>query len=501
MRFLTTIAFAFVLATGLASGWSSPKLANVVNTAPQPNGSVTVHADVLGPFDWTDMMTARLYYSTNNQSSWTEVTMSPEPRPGYDSTFAASFPVGASGNVYYYVKAKDTFGYATQSPINSANTWPPPLNLLTEVADEGRGDMVNSPDGPFLDLTSIRMGYSATHFYARLTNDDDEWPRSKLWPPTWYLYSAGFRNPDAPQDTWVYVMAYGNILAQYTPGVYVLNSYTLDFEQIGDIDDRTNGNVLEMRCLISDMTSHHGFGPWPNTSGYLRAARGDTRSVDINRNSETHDTTNQSRWYVDRTPRFPIGFNTAPMLSREQVVPPSGTPETEFWFNVRYTDADSNLPQLCAVLIDNDTFELVPGSHRYWAGVTFDTTLTGFDPGWHDVHFYAHDGMSQVLSDPDSFYVAGVAVAERPAFDLDGRALLAVPNPFRNEVNLAVDTWDAELEISSSTGRLMRRLRARGGRARWDGRDESGRLLPAGVYFCRIAGRIRDRLRLIRLGR
>lgn len=44
------------------------------------------------------------------------------------------------------------------------------------------------------------------------------------------------------------------------------------------------------------------------------------------------------------------------------------------------------------------------------------------------------------------------------------------------------------IRIVAPDGSLVRRITARGGRARWDGRDESGRLVPAGVYLVLAVG-------------
>ncbi len=490
---------ALALLCAAASAWTAPKLACVVNSAPGPNGSVTVHADVLGPFPYDDM-SAWLYYSTDNQASWTHVPMTAVGRAGYDSTFAATFPLPASGTVYYYVQSSDGWGWATQTPVNSGNAWPVPGNLRAPIAEEPAGDAINNPDGPFLDLTDIQMSRSATHFYVRMTNNDDEWPirRGILGP--WYLYAAGFRNPDAAQDTWSFAMAYGNILGIYEPGLYEINAYTFDFEKFAEIDYRTDGNVLEMRCAITDLVANPKFGPWPIPSGFLRAARGDTRMVDISQNNTLHDTTNQSRCYIDRTPRFSVGTNSAPLLTQPRVVPDSGTPETDFWFSVRYSDADSNLALTHDVVVDDDTFELEPNHHRYWVGVLFDHTRSGFGPGWHSYRFVADDGMAVVTSPPDSFYVAGVGVAETTVLPRVSSG--ARPNPFTDRVTLVAPAGCTRVAVRDCCGRLVRMLATAGSRrVSWDGRDAAGHPVPPGIYYCRTLGERHERLRLVRLPR
>ena len=458
---------------------------------------MTVNVDVLGPYPYTDMMSARVFYSTNNQASWTGATMSLIGTPGYDSTYEASFPVPSSGTVFYYVRAKDTFGFATQTPYNAADVWPAPTNLLGRLADEPAGDAINNPDGPFLDLTGVWMGYSDTYFYTRMTNNSDGWPISKLIPPTWYLYAAGFRNPDAPQDTWTFALAYGNILGIYDPGLYAINGYTSEFERFADIDYQIAGNVLNMRCLISDLADNPKFGPWPNSSGFLRAARGDTRSVDIGQNNTLHDTTNQSRFYVDRSPKVTVGHNAAPTLMLPGVAPDTGTDTTDFRFTVDYTDADTNLPILHAVVVDSDTFDLVPNGHRYERNVLFSTIRTGFTPGWHRFRFLLDDGMAVVTSTVDSFLVIGVGVAGpvRPPID----EFAAAPVPFRNRIRFSVPQAWQGIRVYAPDGRLLRKFGI--GVSAWDGRDTDGRLVPAGVYFVTPVARLHHACRrILRLG-
>ncbi len=74
--------------------------------------------------------------------------------------------------------------------------------------------------------------------------------------------------------------------------------------------------------------------------------------------------------------------------------------------------------------------------------------------------------------------------------------LSARPNPFTSESSIAfqlVEAANLRLTIHDPAGRLMRTLRA--GRleagnhvARWDGRDESGPRVPAGIYFASLRG-------------
>jgi hypothetical protein len=491
-----------LVAAGAAFGWTAPWLYNVCNSAPQPNGTIIVNADAPDVLNPADVVTVTLFYSLDNQSSWNSVPMSLVGEPGLDSTFAASFAAPGAGTIWYYVRAGNGTNYGTQGPKNSGNAWPVGDNWLAELCLEPTGDTENNPDGPFLDLTSCAMGYSDTYFYGRLTNNDNEWPTDGGWLGPWYLYTVGFRNADAyAGDTFAYAMTYADAPLGYGSGLYEINVYTEDFAQIGDIDVSTNGNRLVVRCLVSDVTSRHGFQPWPNSGGFLCAAKGDTRSANIVLQSWRHDSTNSARFFVNRTPACVVGTNRAPVLTVPRVFPRFGEDTTTFRFTVGYADADTNLPVLRAVVVGTETLRLAPNHRRYYDVVSYAGARSGFAPGTHWFHFVFDDGMGVVETAADSFVVSGgTDVAEQAPGD--GRSTLgASPNPFRSRVRFALAAEDRLVEVFDRGGRLVARLRAAGRRLLdWDGRDEAGAEVPDGVYFWRTdAGPLR-RL-LVRLGR
>ncbi len=480
-----------VLVSGQAFGWYSPILWNVCNSAAVPGGSVVVNADCIDSINPLDDMGLTVFYSTDNQATWQQAPMNAVGQPGYDSTYQCAFPAPGSGTVYYYVRADNGTNYGTQSPYNSGDAWPVTDNLLAETALEGTGDTINDPDGEYLDLTSCAIGYSAGKFYGRLTNHttSNSWPTRGTILGPWYVYSVGFRNSEAPSDTWAYAMTHVSILT-YTDGLYEVNTYTHDFTKIGNIDIQMSGNRLIMRCNLSDLVARPHFQPWPNVCGYLCSAKGETRSADISLNSWQHDTTNSSRFYVDRTPRLVVGQNQSPVLNLAGVDPDTGTGETDFRFHVHYSDADTNLPVLRSVVIDNeDSFAVRPRNHRYAAGVTFEDTLSGFGAGPHEYKFVFSDGVSVVTTPPDTFFVIGTGVAEVPCGDAAGFS--ASPNPFSRSVRFHVPFGWRVLRIFDRCGKLVRSLPTPRSLTpnpyslTWDGTDKSGRLLPAGVYFLR----------------
>lgn len=475
MRWCAVLLAALMPAAAFA--WTTPTLANVVNSAPLAGRTVHVHADCSDrPGGPVNPVTARLFYSTDNQSSWNEVPMALLAVPGYDSTFACSFTAPQSGVVRYYVRADNGTNYGTQSPDNSGNTWPPGTNLLAEAANEPVGDTCNGARGPWLDLTGVRLGWSSNRFYCRLTNNHSSWPLSGGILGPWYIYSVALRNPDAPSDSFVFVMSYANAMGIYTSGLYEVNLHDPEsYTRIGDIDTHTSGNVLSMRCALADLLARPRFGSWPNQSGFLYSDA-TTESATITRDHYSHDSTNHCRWYAGRTPRLVVDHNTAPLLARARVSPGQGTPETDFWFQIQYSDADSNLPLVRALVIDGDSFDLVPNHHQYWSGVRFDTTLSGFGGGWHRFRFGFSDGGSVVSSDPDSFLVTVTGLAGQEQLPVEARSLPTVAR--------ASDLVRFEGRVLDATGRKIR----------FSSSDFALRTsaLPPGVYFLKSERRTPD---------
>ncbi len=72
--------------------------------------------------------------------------------------------------------------------------------------------------------------------------------------------------------------------------------------------------------------------------------------------------------------------------------------------------------------------------------------------------------------------------------------LKVYPNPVRIEDGAEASVFieglveATELRVVTLTGEVVARLRTRGGRARWDGRDEADRMVPSGIYLIVAVG-------------
>ncbi len=456
------VVLAVLVPAALAGGF-----ANICNSAPAPGGTEFINVDIAS-FTGTDLAT-RFFHSIDNQSTWAEQSMSLLGTPGYENTWQGSLAVPTSGTVWYYLQADSAQFRATQSPHNSTDAWPPTDNLVAWAAVEPSGDAFNEPEGPWLDLTGVWLGYSDEYFYFRLTNNHDSWPTSGGLLK-WYFYSVGFANPEAPSDTWVFAPVYIDAWPVMQFGLFAINRYTDDTPQrIGDIDYQTAGNRLDMRCHITDMTGDPRFGPWPNIQRWLACA---ANAQTVTPGGATlKDTTATCTYYAGRTQSKPVGQNTPPQVNMSSVEPDSGTSQTDFLFSVRYADADTNLPVVRRLLVENDTFELVPNGHGYWSGVVFRRTLGGFNPGWHRFSFLFDDGMSAVVSPQDSFFVRGSDLCEGEG---GGAKPIAASTVVRGVLLLHKGTSPSWL--LNAMGRKVMNLRP--------GANDVSHLAP-GVYFVR----------------
>jgi len=145
--------------------------------------------------------------------------------------------------------------------------------------------------------------------------------------------------------------------------------------------------------------------------------------------------------------------------------------EDALYLNVNIAGTNSSQPK-SYIYYDREIFE--PGIYYYWLLSTdFDGTSQIFGP--INVYFDAADSGSG-------------AVTPIPGF------AAAYPNPFNPETTLryGVDQKSlVEILIYNVRGQIVRKLMSEDKdvgwhQIRWDGRDDSGRILSSGVYFARM---------------
>ncbi|MEO0162716.1 MAG: T9SS type A sorting domain-containing protein [candidate division WOR-3 bacterium] len=132
------------------------------------------------------------------------------------------------------------------------------------------------------------------------------------------------------------------------------------------------------------------------------------------------------------------------------------------------------------------------GADIDWGHYVQQTSDSGFIIVGHTLSFGNNRQIYLIKTDKDG-NVAGIGETGRQG-DGETRRLEVYPNPFRNRLDIRYQIGDKgqkiSLKIYDVTGRLVKSFNHLTIRpfnhVVWDGKDDFGRRLPAGVYFCRL---------------
>ncbi|HWN80691.1 MAG TPA: FlgD immunoglobulin-like domain containing protein, partial [Candidatus Udaeobacter sp.] len=150
---------------------------------------------------------------------------------------------------------------------------------------------------------------------------------------------------------------------------------------------------------------------------------------------------------------------------------------------------------------ERTTYTPTDGEFMVWSGEgehRVRVTAAGYVPAELDLALTAgHDPRPVWIELEPKGFATGVVgpAAARARLALGS----AAPNPFRESTQIAytlpAGTMGARLTVLDVAGRVVRELAVTAGSAEvvWDGRDEGGRAMPAGVYHLRLsaAGEVR----------
>ena len=132
-------------------------LLNMATTAPIPDGTMYLHADIPDSILDAGPVTATIFYGYG--SSWGFSDAYFLGTTGYENTFEASVPTPGSGQFDIGVQATLTYEGAeatvSQGPYNSANSDPAPYYL--SVGDEPSGDQ---DGGSNFDIVDVGISFT-----------------------------------------------------------------------------------------------------------------------------------------------------------------------------------------------------------------------------------------------------------------------------------------------------------------------------------------------------
>lgn len=465
---------------------------NFCTSALVPNEDIVVNVDIDSIS--VDSCETMLFYSTDDQQSWSYEDMQPLFLPGYMTTLSDTLGLPGSGVFHFGLQSNfsawlDTLFlnlYLSMTPENSLNLFPPPDNYMIEVCQEEIGDNTGSP---FLDLTEFWASYSYNKFYFTLNNNDTEWPLYETFSflPPWYVYMVGLKNPET-EDSVGYALVYADIppfggYPSVQTGLYKGNLADSSYEQIGNIQAQISNGKLYMACNIDDLTSDLQFGPWPNSYGCLVIA-GITATINVDPFITLNDSTPPVLFYPTHEEKT-IGANTPPQLSDLAY----SSDNDSITFFITYTDTDNNLPMVHNIVIDDSIeFTMIPGDHSYETGSLFALTIPTLQISSHaQAHF--SDGEYEVQS--NTLYITG----DDEDSQFPSSSFIISPNPFQTSVNISFcagkPLQGLRCIITNIKGQTVAELDSEQNVSgtysfEWSGSDQSGFMIANGIYLCNI---------------
>lgn len=106
--------------------------------------------------------------------------------------------------------------------------------------------------------------------------------------------------------------------------------------------------------------------------------------------------------YVDEISAVNLPAGASPVLSQESVTPSRGSDQTNFTFQVVYSDADNQPPLAVEAVVDGIIYTMLPvepGNTDYQAGVPYAVAIK-LPQGLHNYYFRTTDGSSDALATP-----------------------------------------------------------------------------------------------------
>ena len=406
-------------------------LLNMATTAPIPDGTMYLHADIPDSILDAGPVTATIFYGYGSNWGFSDAYFLGVA--GYENTFEASVPTPESGQFDIGVQATLTYegteATVSQGPYNSANSDPAPYYL--SVGDEPSGDQ---DGGSNFDIVDVGISFTDEKVFVKLTNAGGGFPVGGFFGP-WNIYSVGFLNPE-DEDQTLFGLAYcDGGFGLFYPGIWKFQEGSDLPVQIGDINYSISGNNLYMSANWSDIFSDPDFGSWPNEFEILGMA------------GITIEASLTEQIFADQTPpaifnpsiqSFTIGENTPPSLSNhgfEITGDSEGLYDVAFYCS--YLDEDNHFPLLSQLSVDGEIIETMSSADHNYADSSIFTVQTALAPGNHTYEMSFSDGMSDVGTGAISFTVGSDEETEYTFTNLPGW----------NMVGLSVGVEDENVSI------------------------------------------------------
>lgn len=367
--------------------------------------------DITDPTFYSPATVYQMNYRDAGSTAWNQIAMGVLFQTCSTWTVSGAlnyFP--PSGNLEYYFRSEVDTIVISQSPKNTANVFPVPIDLLADMGTDPVGDVAGG-GGTNLDITACAMSYSDTRIYARLTNNGGGFPTSSGF--NFFLYSIGIIDPDAT-DSAAYAMIYVNVPLVLSSGLYKINPVDSSFAKIGNITTNITGNNLSLACNISDLLAQPGWSTWPPPSGLILTAPvtatqtlTDLTSNDIGR----------AGGFVPFSQTLAYGDNTPPVLSAPLIAADTDSVNA----SIVFTDAENNLAALRRLVFGGTAYDMFACEKHYQTGTTFEAAVAFDTSGWYEYYFEFSDGRDTVTTAPQFLHIQNLIIG-----DCDGNGFITI---------------------------------------------------------------------------
>ncbi|MBN2541316.1 hypothetical protein JXI42_00465 [bacterium] len=417
---------------------------------------------------------SKTFYSTNNQTSYSNINMTVIGAPDYDNTYQGNFALPAVANLYFYHQVATESTFSSTSPKNTGDVFPAPDNKMANMHDDPAGDnepivLDASHDWSNTDLRNFKLSYSDTRMYIEMITDGglntSHTGQKQLecgWLPdkyadVYHIYGIPVINPNAPYpDSIIYAVIYADLNITFlgmgiiiTPGVYkivvpgegagipdYLDAFTKISTTGTNYNYNTSGANLNMWFNLDLLTSDPDFGPLRDDSlivsgcgiGSAWLAYKSCYSVVTDTfNYVVNDFSKNCAYYM-KTGFEPLGNNTAPYFTAHD----TSTSGTNYTFYVTYKDDENNQPTMRRMHLNVDgvpvggsPFTMYSSDRTYDDGAQYYCTRSIVDPSIIIYRFQFSDGEFEInLTDTILFDVM--------SFNTEGDTFFILDLPFSN---------------------------------------------------------------------
>ena len=368
-----------------------------------------------------------VYYMGNGDTAFSEAGMEAMGElPYYNCTYETSviFDVDPGWLEFYFCVQGSTF-MATQSPMNSADAFPPAQYKYARFADDPVGDAENNPAGNWLDLTGSGMTYSDTRIYGYLDNVSDTWPLEQNL--TYFVYALGFLVV-VDADSLYYALSFCDVPFVVTTGLFKVDIDAMTFTRIGNIDYNISDGLLHLACDLAEFDGDPDWPGWPPPEGVL-VSMGGTLSAGLS-GQDFNDFTPVAV-YEPQTLYLDFSSNIVPILANYEF---GRGPDSTLVVQILFQDGDNNLPTLRRLSFNSQLYDLGSYDHFYGDSALFEAQMPWPGEGWYDCAFEFSDGVDTVTIVGDSIHIGPICYEYVPG-----------------DVNMGNGTWPVQIIGSDVT--------------------------------------------------